>query len=92
MTYEPQEIELRARVNRIDHRQRGLKADQKTISRKQQEELQSLNQVSFDPLLTIRLGQSTIEKLRLLSINLKGKSNSLTHDDLLNHVLSKFEK
>ncbi len=93
MTYEPQEIKLRARVHRILHRQRQLKADQKAINRKLQEELQFLmNQVSLDPLCTIQLRESTIEKLRDFSICLKGEGNDWTYDDLLNHVLCKFEK
>ena len=92
MTYEPQEIKLRTRVHRMLHRQRQLRANSKEISRKQQKELESLtNQVSLDPMCTIQLRESTVEKLRMLSFDLKGESNSMTYDDLLNHVLCNFD-
>ena len=93
MSYEPSEIKLRAKVHRIIHRQRNLEANHKTISRKQEEELQPLmNQVSQNPFMTIQLRESTIEKLRDFSICLKGEGNDWTYDDLVNHVLCNFEK
>ena len=65
MTLEPSEVELRSKVNRIIHTQKHLAVTHKTLTRKKQEELDSLsNKVNQDPLMTIQLKQSTIESIR----------------------------
>lgn len=92
MSLEPEEFKIHKKINLLSHRERVLADSRKELPKEDKRVLESLlKQRSVDPVMTIQIRQSTVERLRQANISIKGEGNGQSYDTLLNHLIEAAE-
>jgi hypothetical protein len=93
MAYEPDELRDRKRLAQFVHIQKLLQGTGKELDKERKKEYKALlARKQADPICTIQVRESTVEKLRHSNICTKGIGNGQSYDDLLNNLLAMVEK